>query len=199
VSHVKAQNQIQPRRAGARTGHRSIRSEDLDMHDTSKWSVVGTRADHVTIRTAGAWIRVVERGGHWRRVDIRNAPDSPLDMATAVRTDRNGRLTLDAGETGLCQVEVSPGMPVRIIGTGRAWVIADAPSASLSVDLRADARAEVVRAAIVSALLKDRSQLAVERRIDHLEVRCADQAQLVTADMVDAPPFESGLRVPAGE
>jgi hypothetical protein len=78
-------------------------------------------------------------------------------------------------------------------------VIADAPSASLSIELRADARAEVVRAAIVSALLNERSQLAVERRIDHLEVRCADQAKLVTADMVDAPPFESGLRVPAGE
>ncbi len=167
------------------------------MHDTSKWAVLGTRADHVTIRTAGAWVRIVERTGHWRRVDIRKAPDSPLDMATAVRPDRNGRLTFDAGTTGLFQVEVTPGMPVRIAGSGEAWVIADAPSASLSVDLRGRARTEVVRAAIVSALLHDGTQLAVERKIDHLEVRCADQAKVITADMVDAPPFESGLRVSA--
>lgn len=195
---MKAQNSSRAETVGAGSAHRSIRSEDTDMHDTSKWSVVGTRADHVTIRTAGAWVRIVERTGHWRRVEIRQAPDSPLDMASAVRTDRNGRLTLDAGESGLCQVEVTPGMPVRIVGTGEAWVIADAPSASLSIDLRGAARAEVVRAGIVSAMLHDASQMAVERKIHHLEARCADEAKLITADMVDAPPFESGLRVAAG-
>ena len=59
------------------------------MHDTSKWFAVGTRADHVTIRTAGAWVRVVERSGHWRRVDIRKAPVWPEpDPAVRLRTDQ---------------------------------------------------------------------------------------------------------------
>jgi hypothetical protein len=172
-------------------------AEDAIMTDTASWSAVGTRADHVTLRTSGAWIRIVERQGHWRRVDIRTAPDNPIDLAAAVRPDRNGRLTFDAGEAGLCQVEVSPGMPIRLVGTGVAWVIVHAPSASLSIDLKGFARAEIVNAAMVTALLHEQAQLTVERKIHHLDTRCADEAKLITADLVEAAPFESGHKIPA--